>query len=194
MHVRGVRCANTTVRRNMECGIISRHDNAVARLTFFALNGVDRSAASVQGPADSCRPKMTEVKAKFPELTFQQVKAVLKDKNRGVVVDVREPKELREDGSIPGSINVPLGDVQTAFEMDPGAFKSHYHADKPDPAKDIIFSCRSGRRALMAAEKLQELGTYHNIKVYPGSFQNWVLQGGDFNQAPLTEDSTQDQV
>ncbi|KAK8760621.1 hypothetical protein V5799_028113 [Amblyomma americanum] len=139
-------------------------------------------------------PKMTEVKAKFPELTFQQVKAVLKDKNRGVVVDVREPKELREDGSIPGSINVPLGDVQTAFEMGPGAFKSHYHADKPDPAKDIIFSCRSGRRALMAAEKLQELGTYHNIKVYPGSFQDWVLQGGDFNQAPLTEDPTQDQV
>uniref|UniRef100_A0A023FCS6 Putative secreted salivary gland peptide ixodes scapularis secreted salivary gland peptide n=1 Tax=Amblyomma cajennense TaxID=34607 RepID=A0A023FCS6_AMBCJ len=130
-------------------------------------------------------PKMTEVKAKFPEVTFEQVKAVLEDEDKGVVVDVREKRELREDGSIPGFINIPLGEVETAFEKDPDEFKRLYHTKKPDPAKDVIFSCRSGRRALMAAEKLQELGTYHSIKVYPGSFQDWVLNGGDFHQVPL---------
>ncbi|KAH8041060.1 hypothetical protein HPB51_013720 [Rhipicephalus microplus] len=52
-------------------------------------------------------------------------------------------------------------DVQEAFGMHPEDFKNRYHVEKPDPKKDIIFSCRSGRRAAIAAEKLEELGTYH---------------------------------
>ncbi|XP_050045251.2 rhodanese domain-containing protein CG4456-like isoform X1 [Dermacentor andersoni] len=130
-------------------------------------------------------PEMTEVKAKFPEVKFQQVQEVLKHHGKkGSVIDVREPQELIEDGRIKGFINIPLKDVQQAFSMRPEEFKLHYNADKPDPKKDVIFSCRSGRRAVMAAEKLQELGTYHKIKVYPGSFQDWVLHNGEFTQGP----------
>lgn len=58
-------------------------------------------------------------------------------------------------------ITIAVKDVQQAFSMRPEEFKLHYNADKPDPKKDVIFSCRSGRRAVMAAEKLQELGTYN---------------------------------
>ncbi|XP_037561463.2 rhodanese domain-containing protein CG4456 [Dermacentor silvarum] len=129
---------------------------------------------------------MTEVKAKFPEVNFEQVREVLKHHGKkGSVIDVREPQELIDDGRVEGFINIPLNDVQSAFVMHPEEFKIHYNVNKPDPKKDVIFSCRSGRRAVMAAEKLQELDTYHKIKVYPGSFQDWFLHNGEFKQGPL---------
>lgn len=39
-------------------------------------------------------------------VTYEQIKKLLVTRS-GVVIDVREPWELREYGSIPGSINVP---------------------------------------------------------------------------------------
>ncbi|KAL3223764.1 hypothetical protein MRX96_027080 [Rhipicephalus microplus] len=79
---------------------------------------------------------------------------------------------------------IAVKDVQEAFGMHPEDFKNRYHVEKPDPKKDIIFSCRSGRRAAIAAEKLEELGTYHKIKVYAGSFQDWFMRKGEFIQGP----------
>lgn len=129
---------------------------------------------------------MTEVKAKFPEVKYEDVEKVLEaNGTKGVVVDVRHAIELEEDGRIDGFINVPLDKVKMAFTMEPLEFELTFHASKPDPKKDVIFSCRSGRRALMAAESLQELETYPHIKVYAGSFQDWVMKGGSFTQGPL---------
>lgn len=128
---------------------------------------------------------MTEVKARFPEVTFEQVQDVLKHHGeKGSVIDVREPQELIDDGRVKGFINIPLKDVKVAFVMNPKDFKQRYHVEKPDQTKDVIFSCRSGRRALIAAEKLEELDTYHKIKVYTGSFQDWFLHNGEFTQGP----------
>lgn len=128
---------------------------------------------------------MTEVKAKFPELNYEQVREVLEaNGTKGVVVDVRHEKELEDDGRVPGFVNVPLDQVKMAFVMTPFEFELTFHAKKPDPNNDVIFSCRSGRRALMAAEQLQQLETYPNIKVYPGSFQDWMMRGGAFIQGP----------
>lgn len=132
---------------------------------------------------------MTEVKAKFPEVKYAEVDEVLKaNGTKGVVIDVRHPKELEEDGRVSGFINIPLDSVKMAFVMEPLEFELMYHATKPDPKQDVIFSCRSGRRAMMAAESLQEMGTYPNIKVYSGSFQDWLIHGGAFTRGPLTED------
>lgn len=51
---------------------------------------------------------MTEVKAQFPEVNFEQVQDVLRHHGKkGSVVDVRDPQELIEDGSVKGFINVP---------------------------------------------------------------------------------------
>lgn len=132
---------------------------------------------------------MTEVKATFPEVNYEEVKKVLEaNGTKGVVIDVRHPKELEEDGWVPGFINIPLDSVKMAFVMEPLEFEIMYHAKKPDPKQDVIFSCRSGRRAMMAAESLQEMETYPNIKVYAGSFQDWIMNGGDFTVGPLTKD------
>lgn len=38
--------------------------------------------------------------------TFEDVKAI-KDNKRCLLIDVREPTELQETGTLPGSINIP---------------------------------------------------------------------------------------
>lgn len=38
--------------------------------------------------------------------TFEQVRALKEDKNV-LLIDVREPSELQESGTIPGSVNIP---------------------------------------------------------------------------------------
>ncbi|XP_035227670.1 rhodanese domain-containing protein CG4456-like [Stegodyphus dumicola] len=94
------------------------------------------------------------------------------------LVDVREPAELKDDGRIPKSLNIPLGQVEEAFKLPPSEFLSKYGVSKPNPeSSDLVVSCRSGKRATSAFEKLKLLG-YKNALVYTGSFQDWVKNGG----------------
>lgn len=42
----------------------------------------------------------------YPTLDYDQVK-VLKDDPSYILIDVRQPQELKDDGFIPGAINIP---------------------------------------------------------------------------------------
>jgi rhodanese-related sulfurtransferase len=77
------------------------------------------------------------------DLTPQEVAEGLQQ-GRLLLVDVREPNETALE-RIPGSVLVPL----SAF--DPGAV--------PDPSgREVVFSCRSGRRSVTASLAAQEQG------------------------------------
>ncbi|CAL8287088.1 unnamed protein product [Merluccius merluccius] len=75
-----------------------------------------------------------------------------------VVIDVREPWELREYGTIPGSINVPLAQVDAALQLSPEDFKEKYGGDMPRPADKIVFSCLAGIRSKKALDAAALLG------------------------------------
>jgi rhodanese-related sulfurtransferase len=80
---------------------------------------------------------------KVRDLTPQEVADGLRQ-GRVLLVDVREPNETALE-RIPGSVLVPL----SAF--DPG--------DIPDPnGREVVFSCRSGRRSVTASLAAQEQG------------------------------------
>lgn len=109
-------------------------------------------------------------------VTFDDLKAKLADKSI-TLIDVREPHELTDDGKIPGSVNIPLGSIEEAFKLPPDMFKERYGVKLPDRSDSMVFSCKAGRRAASAAEKVAPLG-YPNAKVYSGSFKDWVERGG----------------
>ena len=44
--------------------------------------------------------------------------------------------------------------------------------------KDIVLTCRSGRRVLVAARILSRVG-FENLRIYSGSFNDWKKQGGE---------------
>jgi len=60
------------------------------------------------------------------------------------LVDVRSPGEFAA-GSAPGSINIPLQDLNT-------------RARELDPERWVVVACASGTRSAMAARQLRSLG------------------------------------
>ena len=55
-----------------------------------------------------------------------------------LVVDVRNPGELKETGKISGSHNVPLPELGEAFNMDSATFKDKYGFQLPEKETQII--------------------------------------------------------
>ncbi len=97
------------------------------------------------------------------DLTVEQVKAGLEDGSI-LLVDVREPNELAVE-RIPGAIDFPLS------TFDP--------ATLPDPAgKRLVFSCRSGRRSVIASQAAQAAGLPHDAHM-AGGILAWKAAGFD---------------
>ncbi|XP_045765469.1 rhodanese domain-containing protein CG4456-like [Maniola jurtina] len=114
-------------------------------------------------------------KVKVDELTvdYNQIKnATLNEKI--LIVDVREPEEVKEHGKIPNSINIPLGNVSTALgTMSESEFQTIYKRPKPTEDTEIIFYCMIGKRSGMAQQNAINLG-YKNVKNYLGSWTDWA--------------------
>lgn len=80
-----------------------------------------------------------------------------------LLVDVREEKELAENGWIPGAVNIPIRTLVKQLDQIP--------ADRP-----VVTYCASGHRAAMSLAVLQMLG-YENVRSFPPSFKGWVEAG-----------------
>ncbi|XP_068586181.1 thiosulfate sulfurtransferase/rhodanese-like domain-containing protein 3 [Cebidichthys violaceus] len=105
-------------------------------------------------------------------VSYEQMKQLLAGR-KAVVVDVREPWELREYGFIPGSINVPLGQVNTALQLGPEEFIEKYGGEMPQQTDNIVFTCLAGVRSKAALNTAASLG-YKDVQHYPGGWQDWV--------------------
>ena len=61
---------------------------------------------------------------------------------RIVLIDVRTPKEVSEEGKIPGSHNVPVAEVEEAFKLPADQFEKKYGFPLPDKEeKNIVTHC-----------------------------------------------------
>lgn len=79
-----------------------------------------------------------------------------------LLIDVREPAEFR-GGHIPGAVNVPLGQVESAA--------ARYGKTEP-----IHVICASGGRSLTAQKMLRSLGFEQVVNV-EGGFRAWAAAG-----------------
>ena len=92
--------------------------------------------------------KMTHATApaqsqQVPAIDAKQAQALLRE--GALLVDVREPAELEENGSLQGAVNRPMSSFgERAIELP---------RDRP-----IILYCRSGRRSAMAGDILTAMG------------------------------------
>ena len=88
----------------------------------------------------------------FKHTDINQGVAQFQQASNAVLVDVRTPEEYRE-GHIPGSINVPLQQIE---DID---------LEVSDMSTPLFVYCRSGARSRQATAMLQEMGyeEVHNI-------------------------------
>ncbi|OON20170.1 rhodanese-like protein [Opisthorchis viverrini] len=111
-----------------------------------------------------------------------------------MLIDVRDPVELEESGRIDGAINIPrncfiffylyriiVDGVEQAFQMEPADFQKKYGVAKPDKSdKNIVFSCRSGKRSLLALKIANRLG-YKWASNFKGGYLEWVADKKSFD-------------
>lgn len=97
------------------------------------------------------------------------------------LIDVRNTDEVASAGKIPGSHNIPLGQLNDALAMDENAFKAQHGFDKPSKDSPLVTHCLKGGRAAKAHEALLSLG-YSKTECYKGSLIDWKENGGEIEQ------------
>lgn len=111
-----------------------------------------------------------QAKARIRSLTPDQVDLHRLDP-RTVLVDIREPEELDEQGLIAGAYHIPRGLLE--FCADPA---SPMHRPELDPERLTILYCAAGARSALAARTLGELG-YRQAAHLDGGIQAWKQAG-----------------
>jgi len=88
-----------------------------------------------------------------------------------LLIDVREPNE-HSFGYIPGSINIPAGTI--LFNITNEKFFEDQMMYTPELEDEIVVYCKKGKRSIMAAKYLTQLG-YKNVKYIDGGWKNWEM-------------------
>ena len=128
-------------------------------------------------PRKSVGQMVEEAKTRIENLSIEQVEAEIA---RGdvQVLDIRDVRERRKLGFVPGSQHVPRGMLE--FWLDP---TSHYYTGKVDPTKRIIVYCAGGQRSALAADVLREMG-FPNVAHLEVGFNGWAAAGRPVDRDP----------
>ncbi|CAK7241095.1 MAG: Thiosulfate sulfurtransferase rdl2, mitochondrial [Sporothrix thermara] len=104
-------------------------------------------------------------------------KLVKKPDSSIVIVDAREPAELKDTGRIPGAINIPVTTAPDSFFLPDEEFEDRFGFARPDRDTEVIFYCKAGVRSRAAAGLAKEAG-WTKVGEYPGSWLDWSGKGG----------------
>ena len=89
-----------------------------------------------------------------------------------VFVDLRDVRELKREGGIPGAFHCPRGLLE--FWIDP---ESPYHNAVFAKPKEFVFFCNLGWRSALAADIAQQMGL--NTCHIDGGIEAWKAAGGE---------------
>ena len=120
---------------------------------------------------------VAEAKGRIQNLTPDETARELEN-GEMVLVDLREPAELAEQGVIPGAIHAPRGMLE--FYADPA---SAYHRKEFQPGTRTILYCASGGRSALACDTLRGLG-YDNLAHLDGGLKAWKETGKPTQRQP----------
>jgi len=115
---------------------------------------------------------MENLKAKVSKELIHQVSVSKLDsiisENNHKIIDVRDPKSIEKQGSIPGAINIPFDSVERAINKQHSDYNSVFEGEGP-----FLFCCTGGVMSYMAAIKAQESGI-KNVCNLDGGHSGWL--------------------
>jgi rhodanese-related sulfurtransferase len=118
---------------------------------------------------------VAEAEAEIKAYTAEEAKAKLGDENVQFI-DVRDVRELRRDGKVPGAFHAPRGMLE--FWVDP---ESPYHNDIFSSGKEFVLFCAAGLRSALATQQLQRMGLAPVAHI-DGGFAAWRKAGGQIEE------------
>ncbi|MEZ5492619.1 MAG: rhodanese-like domain-containing protein [Gammaproteobacteria bacterium] len=95
-----------------------------------------------------------------------------------LLVDLRDIRELKREGRIPGAVHVPRGMLE--FWVDPD---SPYYKPVFASATEVILYCNKGWRSALAAESLLAMGC-EGVAHMSGGLEQWLAEGGEVEPLP----------
>ena len=116
------------------------------------------------------RQLVDEAKARITTLSLEEAR---KRHGRGdvIFVDLRDVRELKREGVIPGAFHCPRGMLE--FWLDP---ESPYHKPVFAEGKEFVFFCNGAWRSALAADTAQQMGLEHVFEM-DGGFTGWKNAG-----------------
>ena len=103
---------------------------------------------------------LKEIKTISPEEALE-----LSNDNKCNLIDLRDIRELENEGRIEKSLHIPRGMLE--FWLDPESV--YFKDDKLDMNKEMIVFCAGGLRSALAAKSLKEMG-YEKVSHIDGGF------------------------
>lgn len=107
-----------------------------------------------------------EIEAVSPEKAAEAVK-----EGDTILVDLRDPRELEREGSIPDAKHVTRGMLEFWIDPDSPYYKPYFAS-----GKTFIFFCASGWRSALATKTAQDMGLAP-VKHIQGGFTAWKAAG-----------------
>ena len=120
----------------------------------------------------SVKELVSEANEVVRTLTTSEAALALKS-DKYVFVDLRDFRELKREGKIPGSFSCPRGMLE--FWIDP---KSPYHKEVFNQNKTYVFYCASAWRSALSAKVAQEMGLAPVCHI-AGGFTAWKKEIGE---------------
>ena len=125
-------------------------------------------------PVKSSKTLVEEALKQIETLDNVKVKELF-DKKKCILIDIRDIRELWNEGAIDEAIHIPRGMLE--FWLDPSS--PYYKKEKyEDENKKIILFCAGGMRSALATKMLKEMG-YNNIAHVEGGFT--AMKDSGFN-------------
>ena len=109
--------------------------------------------------------------ARIERLTPEQARQLLDDPDVRFV-DIRDVRELKREGTVPGALHAPRGMLE--FWVDP---ESSYFREDFGSGKKFIFFCAGGLRSALATQAVQNMGLAPVAHI-AGGFAAWKEAGG----------------
>ncbi|KAI0908179.1 Rhodanese-like domain-containing protein [Ustulina deusta] len=94
-----------------------------------------------------------------------------------LLIDVREPAELRATGRIPGALNIPITTAPDSFHISAAEFEDRFGFARPARDAAVVFYCKAGVRSRAAAGIARDAG-WADVGEFPGSWIEWAEKGG----------------
>jgi rhodanese-related sulfurtransferase len=113
---------------------------------------------------------VAQAEAEIETLSVEEARAA--QSAGALLVDLRDVREVKREGKIPGSYHVPRGMLE--FWVDP---ESPYHRDALTSADRLVLYCNLGWRSALAAKTLQEMGL-SNVAHIRGGLAAWKDEHG----------------
>ena len=109
--------------------------------------------------------------ARIERLTPEQARALLDDPDVRFV-DIRDVRELKREGTVPGALHAPRGMLE--FWVDPDCT---YHKGIFAEDKRFLFFCAGGLRSALAAQTAALMGL-RPVAHVAGGYGAWKRAGG----------------